>query len=69
LPWQGRDDAALVLREVEQALATPRGPSFFDDWTFEKWRDAWRDLVTEVASTKERAPLHAADGATLAIRA
>ncbi|HEY3254622.1 MAG TPA: hypothetical protein VGJ91_11765 [Polyangiaceae bacterium] len=63
VPWQERDDAPLVLREVEQALATPRGPSFFDDWTFEKWRKAWRDLVTEVASTKERASLRVADGA------
>jgi len=57
LPWQKRDDAAFVVQEVEQALAGPRGPSFFDSWTLEKWRDAWRDLVTEVASTKERAPL------------
>lgn len=57
LSWQKRDDAALVVQEVEQALATPRGPSFFDGWTFEKWRDAWRELVTEVASTKQRAPL------------
>jgi len=30
----------------------PARPSFFDSWTLEKWRDAWRDLVTEVASTK-----------------
>lgn len=57
LPWQKRDDAAFVVQEVEQALATPRGPSFFDTWTFERWRDGWRNLVTEVASTKERAPL------------
>jgi hypothetical protein len=64
LPWQKRDDAAFVVREVEQALASPRGPSFFDVWTFEKWRDAWRELVTEVASTKERAALLPAATAT-----
>jgi hypothetical protein len=57
LPWQKRDDPACVLQEVEQALAAPRGPSFFDTWTFEKWRDAWRQLLTEVASTKAREPL------------
>jgi hypothetical protein len=57
LPWQRRDDAAFVIEQVEQALAKPRGPSFFDDWTFEKWRDGWRSLVSEVADTKERAPL------------
>jgi hypothetical protein len=55
--WQKRDAAAFVVQEVEQALARARGPSFFDGWTQEKWRDAWRDLVTEVASTKERVPL------------
>jgi hypothetical protein len=55
--WQKRDDAAFVVQQVEQALASARGPSFFDTWTLEKWRDAWRDLVTEVASTKQRAPL------------
>jgi glycosyltransferase involved in cell wall biosynthesis len=57
LPWQRRDDAAFVVAQVEQALAKPRGPSFFDDWTFEKWRDGWRSLVAEVADTQERAPL------------
>ena len=57
LPWHRREDAAFVLQEVEQALASPRGPCFFDEWTFEKWREAWRDLVTEVASTKQRAPV------------
>jgi hypothetical protein len=63
IPWQQRNDAAHVVREVEAALAEPRGPSFFDTWTFEKWRDAWRKLVSEVAETKERAPLLAASSA------
>jgi hypothetical protein len=57
LPWQKRDDATFVVQEVEQALAVPRGPSFFDTWTFEKWREGWHNLLTEVASTKQRAAL------------
>ena len=57
LPWQKRDDATFVVKAVEQALSSPRGPCFFEQWTFEKWRSGWRDLVTEVADTKERAPL------------
>ena len=57
VPWQKRDDAAFMLQEVEQALKSPRGPSFFDSWTFEKWRNAWQQLVTEVASSPAREPL------------
>lgn len=54
VPWQRRDDVAFVAAQLEQALARPRGPSFFEAWTFEKWRDAWRALVTELADSKPR---------------
>lgn len=57
LPWQERDTAALVARELERALGTERGPSFFDSWSFDQWRNAWRALVEEVADSQPRAPL------------
>jgi len=46
-----RDDQALVAEAVGQALATPRGPVFFERWTFETWRRAWHDLVCSVAES------------------
>jgi hypothetical protein len=49
VPWRRRDDAELVGGEIERALAAPRGPSFFERWTFEKWREAWHALVRQVA--------------------
>lgn len=64
LPWQQRDDAAVVARELERALSSQRGPCFFDAWTFEQWRSAWRSLVEEVADSQPRAPLLAAISAT-----
>lgn len=57
IPWQKRDDTSLVTEQVERALSTARGPSFFEAYTFEKWRAAWRAQVEEVAAVKERAPL------------
>lgn len=57
IPWQRRDDVELVLAELDQALSSARGPSFFEHWTFEKWRRAWRSQVEEVASCKSREPL------------
>jgi glycosyltransferase involved in cell wall biosynthesis len=63
ISWQKRDDAALVVRELEAALAEPRGPCFFDGWTFERWQSEWRGLVTEVADSKQREPLLAAEAA------
>jgi hypothetical protein len=57
ISWQQRDDVALVAAELDAALAAPRAPSFFEEWTFEKWRRAWRTLVEEVADGKQREPL------------
>lgn len=57
IPWQSRDDVVRVLAELDTALASPRGPSFFESWTFEKWRQAWREQVALVADSKSREPL------------
>jgi glycosyltransferase involved in cell wall biosynthesis len=57
IPWQKRDDVELVLSELDRALARQRGPSFFEAWTFDKWRAAWRAKVEEVADVKQREPL------------
>ena len=57
IPWQKRDDTAFVSSEVERALSSPRGPSFFDSWTFDKWRKAWRTLLEQVADVKHREPV------------
>jgi hypothetical protein len=57
LPWQKRDDVALVLGLVDRALSEPRGPSFFEAWTIERWRAAWRTTVEEVADVAHRDPL------------
>jgi hypothetical protein len=57
IPWQRRDDVALIVGELEQALSVPRGPSFFEEWTFETWRRAWRTRIEEVAGSARCAPL------------
>jgi hypothetical protein len=57
IPWQRRDDVPFVLEQVDRALSLPRGPSFFESWTFDKWRAAWREKVEEVAAVKNKAPL------------
>ncbi|HEX2734910.1 MAG TPA: hypothetical protein VHM70_25065 [Polyangiaceae bacterium] len=51
LPWQQRDDVKLIAEHLESALAGREG-AFFDDWTFEKWQRAWRQLVEEVADAR-----------------
>ena len=56
IPWQQRDDIALVKSAIDAALSTPRGPSFFETWTFEKWRRAWREQIEQVADVKQREP-------------
>jgi len=50
-PWQSREDVTRVADAIEQALAVPRGPVFFAQWTFEAWRRAWQDLVCRVADS------------------
>ncbi len=57
LPWQSRDDIACVASSVERALSLPRGPVFFEDWTFERWKNAWHELVCRVADAPPAAPL------------
>jgi glycosyltransferase involved in cell wall biosynthesis len=57
LPWQKRDDVVLVLELVDRALAERRGPSFFDDWTIERWSAAWRTTLERVADVKHKEPL------------
>jgi glycosyltransferase involved in cell wall biosynthesis len=58
IPWQRRDDVELILAELDEALSSPRGPSFFEqEWTLEKWQRAWRSQLDEVASTPAREPL------------
>jgi len=57
IPWQKRDDVSLVLETLDRALAARRGPSFFEAWTLERWRAAWRTLLEEVADVKTREPL------------
>ena len=57
IPWRARDDLDLVGRALQRALGTPRGPSFFDEWTLARWSSAWRALVSEVAASSGRPPL------------
>jgi len=57
IPWQKRDDTGFVAQALERALSTPRGPSFFESWTFDKWRKSWRTLLEQVADVKQREPV------------
>jgi glycosyltransferase involved in cell wall biosynthesis len=57
IPWQKRADVAFVAEAVERALTTPRGPSFFESWTIDKWQRAWRLLLEEVSDVKFRDPV------------
>ena len=55
IPWQKRDDVEVLA--LDRALASKRGPSFFEEYTFEKWRRAWRSQLEAVADVKQREPL------------
>jgi hypothetical protein len=57
IPWETRDDLDQVRGALDRALSLRRGPSFFDDWTFERWQRSWLDLVERVADSKHREPL------------
>jgi len=57
IPWQKRDDTRFLKSELDRALSTPRGPSFFESWTFDKWRKSWRTLLEQVADVKHREPV------------
>lgn len=54
IPWEARDDVDVVRRELERALGSARGPSFFATWTFESWQRSWHELIERVAATKDR---------------
>ncbi|MEO8905969.1 MAG: hypothetical protein ABI488_25745 [Polyangiaceae bacterium] len=57
IPWQKRDDVEVVSAALDSVLASPRDLSFFEEYTFEKWRQAWRTQVEAVADEKHREPL------------
>jgi glycosyltransferase involved in cell wall biosynthesis len=48
IPWRARDDVERVGLALEQAFSLPRGPSFYVEYGFERWRGAWRELVARV---------------------
>ena len=56
IPWRERDHLDHVCDAIETALGRPRGPSFFEGWTLDRWRAAWRELITEVADSPPRPP-------------
>jgi glycosyltransferase involved in cell wall biosynthesis len=51
ISWQERADVATVTAAINRALSGPRGPSFFDTWTEDRWRGAWQELIDRVGST------------------
>jgi len=51
IPWCARDDIERVALALEQALATPRGASFYAQFGFERWRSLWRELVERVRAS------------------
>ena len=55
--WQDRNDPEIVTAALRQALREPRGESFFERWTFDRWAAAWRALVEDVRVLGRRPPL------------
>lgn len=55
-PWEQRDNVQIVHDMITQALNIPRGPSFFELWTRERWTAAWHLLIQEVADTQHKEP-------------
>ena len=49
--WDNRDDVEQVAASLERALREPRGPSFYERFTFEVWRDSWHALVEQVRAS------------------
>lgn len=46
--WQLRDDAERMAEAIKTKLQNGRQvPSFYQDYTFDKWAEAWRGLVYE----------------------
>jgi glycosyltransferase involved in cell wall biosynthesis len=48
IPWETRADIEGVARALEQALAVPRGASFYEQYSFERWRSLWHELLERV---------------------
>jgi hypothetical protein len=51
IAWDARDDIDTVARAVERALSEPRGPSFYAEFSFERWRSAWQKLLVDVRAS------------------
>lgn len=46
IPWQQRDNVELVIAAIERKLRTGRQkPSFYENYTFEHWAEAWRNVI------------------------
>lgn len=52
ISWKKRGESEQVSLALQKALKMERHHSFFDVWTFEKWKTAWRQLVEHVAGQK-----------------
>jgi glycosyltransferase involved in cell wall biosynthesis len=52
IPWQKRGDVEQVNEALRKALDMERLENFFTDWTFEKWKTAWWQLVEHVAGQR-----------------
>lgn len=57
VPWQQRGDTAFVAGQIEQALDEPRGPGFYESYTFDVWQKNWFRTLEAVADERQRAPL------------
>lgn len=46
IPWENREDPDLIAYHLGMRARTGRmSPSFFDSYTFDKWKAKWEDLV------------------------
>ena len=48
IAWGARDDLDQVSSALERALREPRAASFYEQFSFERWRSAWRAVVAGV---------------------
>ncbi|WP_457576317.1 glycosyltransferase [Desulfomarina sp.] len=49
ISWKERGDVEQVSKALQKALNMERREGFFDGWTFEKWKTAWKQFVEHVA--------------------
>ncbi len=45
IPWGRREDPDLVGSEILRKLDAGRGPSFYRNYSFSIWADAWKEVV------------------------